>query len=457
MSDVVPVYATAAIIGTLVLANVFRKGFDPFAPIWLFVIGYAQVYVLQMLTYRDWALRVHGDEVVYWANIRALWAIVWFLLVYYSGLGRRLARRLTRPPAHWSTATVGTIAPFMLLWGLMCAGLAFRQTEEETSGIEGILRAMPFVFQLAGILLLVTGRQLDRPRPGWTAAGIAISIAYVLIWMFNGKRSHAIYGVLTGVAAFYIPRYRRPSKPVLAVVGVACAAAVALAIGWRDNFNYDRSFAGFIAYLGDFEPSRILTNTKLAGGSDDESGIGAYESHETEEVGGYLLMMHTVPEKAGYDYGAPYNRLWSTFIPRQIFWSEKPLFGRDKWKEAWIAGSEFPRDMTFTGPAISLLGATQLNGGATGTAIVMAVLAILLRTAYEYFRLHGGNVWVQCWWAASFYNSWLMIVNDDPAVWFYYNYGFTTFVPLSALWIWLKILSNTHQAESPSRPAVVWT
>ena len=50
----------------------------------------------------------------------------------------------------------------------------------------------------------------------------------------------------------------------------------------------------------------------------------------------------------------------------------------------------------------------------------------MLRAAYEYFRLHADVPWVQVWWAITFYNAWFMVVNDDPMVWFYYNWGFTT-------------------------------
>ena len=85
-----------------------------------------------------------------------------------------------------------------------------------------------------------------------------------------------------------------------------------------------------------------------------------------EEYGGFLLMMDTVPEKSDYDYGMNYIRIVSTYIPR-IVWPTKPLFGRDQWVGAWIAGSEMERDEEFTGPAIGILGATQLNGGAFGT------------------------------------------------------------------------------------------
>ena len=122
--------------------------------------------------------------------------------------------------------------------------------------------------------------------------------------------------------------------------------------------------------MGDFDLSNILVNVNLKDRSEVDPATGAPKSYETEEYGGFLLMMATVPEKSSYDYGLPYLRLFSTFIPR-IIWPSKPIFGRDKWQLAWVAGSEFPRDMTFTGPAIGILGALQLNGGALGTAVVL--------------------------------------------------------------------------------------
>jgi hypothetical protein len=121
---------------------------------------------------------------------------------------------------------------------------------------------------------------------------------------------------------------------------------------------------------------------------------------------------------------------------------------------AWKAGSEFPREDWFTGPAIGILGATQLNGGAVATAIVLAVLALLLRTAYEFFRLNAASPWVQAWWAVSYYNAWLMTVNDDPFVWFYYLYGHTTMPPLLFLWAFLKVSGRGATAPGAlGRPA----
>ena len=173
------------------------------------------------------------------------------------------------------------------------------------------------------------------------------------------------------VCAYYVARQARPSWAVLVVTAFVGTLFVAVAINWRFNKNhYERSVAGFIEFLGDFEMSSILTSLNIE--NEDEVDHSKFISHESLEYGAFLLMLDTVPEKSDYDYGANYMRCVSTFIPR-ILWPDKPLFGRDKWVGAWIEGSEMKRDETFTGPAIGIMGATQLNGGAVGTFIVLAV------------------------------------------------------------------------------------
>jgi hypothetical protein len=434
--DQLYVSLTAAVILGLVGVQVFRRGFDPFAPLWLFLAGFAQIYVVQAISYRDYSIRVRGEDLVTRANARVLCSLLWFVAVYYSGLGKVIAARLPRPPAHWSPALVVGVSPFLIAWGLVCAGIALHDGpigEEET-----LLRQFPILMLIAGVLLIVTGRQPGRPLPALTAIGLFVNFAYTVIWMFNGKRSHALIAVLTAVCAYYTPRLRRPSTPVLAITGFTCALVVTLAIGWRGNHRYEQSSAGFVEYLGDFDPAAILVNLNMKDRHEVEPQSRELASKETEEYCGFLLMLDTVPEKSDYDYGSSYLRVFSTYIPR-IVWPDKPLFGREQWVNAWIAGSEFPRDASFTGPAIGILGAAQLNGGAVATAIVLAALALLARTAYDYYRYHALNPWAQAWWALTYYNAWLMTANDDPLVWFYYIYGHTTLPPLAALWLYHKL------------------
>jgi hypothetical protein len=430
------VFATAGVALAYFLAQVVTRTFDPFAPVWLFLVGYIQVYIIQALSYHDWALAIRGKDLVTAANCRALWALVWFLAVYHFGIGRRIAPILPRPPLGWSPGLVGVISPPLIMWGLYCAGALIRggwQGPDFVSAEETLFRSFPFVMMVAAILLIVTGRSSDSPPRFFLPAGLLVALAYVAIWMFNGKRSHSLVGVLATVCAFYISRLRRPSWPVLLATSFAGALVVAIAIGWRNNPNYEFSLAGFTQYLSEFKAEKILESLNVA----DPEGEQEVTSYETTEYGGFLLMMDTVPVKSGYDYGANYLRTVSTFIPR-IVWPSKPLFGRAQWIAAWIAGSELERDEDFTSPAIGILGATQLNGGAVATFIVLACVALLLRTSYEYFRLYADVPWVQFWWAITFYNAWFMVVGDDPLTWFYYNWGFTTFPIVVFVWVALK-------------------
>jgi hypothetical protein len=442
MRDHSIVFMTTGMIVAYFLACVLRRRFDPFAPVWLFLVGYLQVYVIQAISYRDWALAVRGEELVTAANTRALWALAWFLGAYHLGIGRRLAVRFPVPPQTWSHLLVMAVAPVLVLWGLYCAGVVISnglQGPNSLSPEESLLRSFPFVMMVAAILLIVTGRSLGSSQPLFFPAGLLVAGAYVCIWMFNGKRSHSLIGVLATVCACYITRLKRPSWPVLAATAVSGTLVVAVAIGWRNNGNYEYSVAGFTEYLGDFQMSRILESLNM----EEQDASLESVSHETTEYGGFLLMMDMVPRDSPYDYGSNYIRVISTFIPR-IFWPSKPLFGRAEWVAAWIAGSELPRDEDFTGPAIGILGATQLNGGAVATCIVLACSALLLRTAYEYFRLYPDVPWVQFWWSVTFFNAWFMVVGDDALTWFYYNWGFSA-LPIVMLMWWGNRAAGSRQ------------
>jgi hypothetical protein len=444
MDEQILVAATAGVMLVYFLAHVARGTFDPFAPVWLFLLGYAQVYIVQAISYHEWALRIRGPEVVAAANFRALWALIWFLAWYQLGVGRILAAALPGPPRKWSAAVTAALTPFLLAWGLFCAGAMIQggiQALETGSAEEALLRSFPFVLMVAAVMLMVTGRNPAVATPLFLPAGLLVAGFYVVIWMFNGKRSHALIGVLSSVCAFYITRMKRPSWPVLAATLCAGALVVGIAIGWRHNDAYELSFNGFCKYVSEFEVASVLESLNLEDGGDSPRA----DSHETSEYGGFLLMLDTVPDKSEYDYGANYLRIVSTFIPR-LLWPSKPLFGRAQWISAWMAGSELERDGDFTGPAIGILGAAQLNGGAAATLLVLAAAGLLWRLAYEYFRLHADVPWAQFWWAITFFNAWFMVVGDDPLTWFYYNWGFTG-LPISVLLWWANRSTRKEPAN----------
>jgi hypothetical protein len=443
MEELYFIYGTAAVLLLYFIHQTVSRKFDPFAPVWLFLIGYLQIYVLQALSFHEWAVEVRGKELVTAANFRSLWALLWFLLVYQLGPSRAVARILPCPPRNWSPVFAGVSSPPLIVWGLYCANMFVSgevPTIEAYSSEDVLVRSFPFVMLVAAVMLVITGRTMQMIRPVFLASGLLAGAAYVMIWMFNGKRSHSLIGLLATVCALYLARLKRPSWPVLITTSLLGALVVTIAIGWREGTNYPRSVAGFLQFLTDFQPEKILVNLNI---KQDYDGPEP-KSYEPFEYGGFLLMMDTVPAKSPYDYGESYIRVFSTFIPR-ILWPNKPLFGRSKWISAWIAGSEMDRDDDFTGPAIGVLGATQLNGGILGTLIVLGLIAFVLRTGYEYLRLYPDFPWVQFFWAIIYYNAWFMVVNDDPLVWFYYNWGFTALPVLVLAWWW----NRGHSTSTP--------
>lgn len=167
--------------------------------------------------------------------------LLWLLTVYHLGLGRRIATRLPRPPGSWSPVFVGAISPPLILWGLYCSGVLIRQGSDDTltvSAEETLFRSFPFVLMVAAIMLIVTGRTISATRPAFLASGLACAAAYVLIWMFNGKRSHSLIAVLATVCAVYVTRMKRPSWPVLLSTAFVGTLVVAIAIGWRNDRDH---------------------------------------------------------------------------------------------------------------------------------------------------------------------------------------------------------------------------
>ena len=121
MEEMYYVYGTAAVVVLYFLFQVIFRKFDPFAPVWLFLVGYLQMYVIQALSFHDWAVESQSKDLVIAANYRSFWAMLWFLFVYQLVPTRFIAKALPLPPVRWSALLPAVLAPPLIAWGLFCA------------------------------------------------------------------------------------------------------------------------------------------------------------------------------------------------------------------------------------------------------------------------------------------------------------------------------------------------
>ena len=107
MEEIYYIYATAGLAVLYFIHQVVSRKFDPFAPVWLFLIGYLQVYVLQASAFTSGLSKSAARTWLAAANFRSFWALLWFLLVYQLGPARIAARILPSPPQNWSPLLAG--------------------------------------------------------------------------------------------------------------------------------------------------------------------------------------------------------------------------------------------------------------------------------------------------------------------------------------------------------------
>ena len=169
-------HITAGVIVAYFAAHVVTRRFDPFAPTWLFLMGFTQIYVVQAIRYHEWGVGVRGKNLVASADLRAApgpCSLVSSSSVTSAQGAKAISRVLPRPPRNWSSGLVAVVSPLLVLWGLFCAAVVIRSREPTADdGQPSFFSNFPFVMLVAGVLLIVTGRTIRAARPAFLPAGV---------------------------------------------------------------------------------------------------------------------------------------------------------------------------------------------------------------------------------------------------------------------------------------------
>ena len=426
------------------------RRFDPFAPIWLFLVGYIQIYVVQAINYHAWAVSARGKDLVAAADWRALWALALVPLVYHLGPGRGIAPVLPRPPRRWSPRPGRADRPAAGPVGPVSApGVVIRSGADEVASAErSLFRSFPFVMMVAAILLIVTG-----PEHAGTAAGLPGGRA--------GGRA-ALCDDLDVQRQAIALADRRAGDGLRLLHHAAEAALLARAVldrlrgrargGDRHQLEERPRPPALVRrvrrFLADFRSRQILESLK------SRDGDGGERSHETEEYGGFLLMMDTVPDEVRL-------RLWGE-LPAGLLdvhpadhLADQAALRPDAWVNAWIAGSELERDEDFSRPGDRPAGghpaqrrrrrdADRARRRSRSCSARPTNTSAATPTSRGCSSGGRSSITTPGSWSST----------TIPLVWFYYNWGFTAF-PLVVLVVVGQIASATVPAGGTSAPGVM--
>lgn len=452
-----------ALLFTLLLpiaGRIATRCFDPFEPIVLFVVAYGAMFVVRpgaMLLREDFLYTrptrtIDISDTFTETQVLALAGAIAFVLAYRLPLARRLVRRLPKPPAALSTrraaagalalaaAAVGLFLVFVATQGglhtieLMFEGRSLELTRKIRSSSAYLWQA-PYLLIPASLALFAIGkakRNVPLLLLGLVCSGLLLARSIPL-----GSRIILFLFAAAVLVFFYVSRGRRPGVVAL-VVGIGLAVAFSSYLLSVRNAEARRSGEVGKSVNVFTSPSRALAPIT--------------EGPDASMAPAFAAALGIVPEERPFMYGrAVVGDLAVRPIPREL-WRGKPLPPREEIIAA-LWPIEYERETA--NPEFSVLLYFYLDFGIAAVFVGMAVLGILARLLYEYFRLHERNVVAQVLFAASLPFV-VLGMRDSPVDTAFH--AVLVLVPLSAIFLLARVKSPQADvliAERTSPEAVV--
>ena len=169
MEELYFVYATVGLIVLYLPRSRWSRGsFDPFAPVWLFLVGYVQVYVIQAMSYHEWALDVAGQGSGRRGQFPCLLGPPLVPLRSTSsasdGTGARFCRVRRGLVAALGRHAEPAADPVGLCSARACSSGEMLPRPRALPARKLLFRSFPFVMMVAAVMLIVTGRTIQRRR-----------------------------------------------------------------------------------------------------------------------------------------------------------------------------------------------------------------------------------------------------------------------------------------------------
>ena len=397
-TDALLVFATAAVLLTPVVVRAVQGRFDPFEPMFIFVMAYGVMFVVRpaaMLVRNEMEFSIAFQGVDLQSTFRpalvlGLLGAIGFVAGYFLRVTERLAARVKAPPdVNLDRVALAAFGLWILgacLYGiflltsadggsvvaLVFSGRSLQLTQAYQNS-SAYLYSSPFLMVSATLILFGVGLARRSARLLWTAAA---STALLCILLGPVGSRTVLFPLLLGLGViFYTTRGTRPRAASLVVVTLLALFVSAVLLDVRSS--YTRQAIGVTSSIKETakDPLRIFDPLTT--------------EHDAAEMPALAAALTVVPDEIGYKYGT--GTLGDTLarpIPRQV-WSGKP---RQPKEQVISALWPFLYDAGIANPEFSVLLNFFIDGSYPGVLLGMMLYGVLAGGLFRWFRRNAGSV-----------------------------------------------------------------
>lgn len=360
-----------------VLAILRRNDFDPFEPVYLWILLYSYLYLVRPLVYFLTEAREYSVEFdLTKALTLALIGLMSFYIGYYMKIGKKLAgmipiisspvsvRHLRRSVWCFAILGIGAYGYFVQQSGghitfFSQAHGAAGKYEESTAYL---YQAIEFLFPAFFILYRDSLDSESKVRK-MLVLGL-FGLPFLLFVLYMGERDYTFYLIIGVVLLSSLKNETRPRLPKAALL----AGAMFIILGLLPTYRTFFYIGSDLSQIKDLNPVEILEETALKRSTSDEFAV-------------YLKTVTLVPEYVDYQYGRLYLQLFIHWIPKSI-WPNKPSLN----PEEKLMLFENPIEQINSGASGAILDDLYFQFGLLGIVLGTFVSGILWQSVYSYFK-----------------------------------------------------------------------
>lgn len=415
LADALLVLGIALVLVAPLGRRIVARRFDPFEPLFLFVVAYGVMFVVRP------AVMIAQDRLVFYGPsgtfdvsaaftemlVLALLGALAFSSAYALPLARRPASRREDERAaddrrlvtgSLLLAVLGTLAFGIFLFAADGIRTLTAILGSDHSALAGAVETYRYLwlafFVLVPAAIALLGLGLERRRKTFVACSMVLAALVLLRVIPLGNRIVLLPLVGSLVVVYYLDRRSRPSARSLAVFVAVALLSSAFISDLRGRETRGEGVGDTVARS--FKPSRL--------------GQPFTTGPDSEMAPALAAALSVIPERLPRQYGAAiFEDLVVRPIPRQL-WSGKPLPPREEllstlWPVEYARGtinSEF-----------SVLLYFYWDFGLIGVVLGLAAYGAGARYLYEYYRAREDDLSARVLYALAL---WFLVIalRDSP-------------------------------------------